>query len=92
MASWAELKRAGADGFAIVEEHMVRPATRRRPAVQQVHSHGCLYQHHPNQSVEYHIKPVSVAEDMVNCFEVVQFRDTVSIMDYSKRKSRAMGY
>lgn len=87
MASWAELKRAGADGFAIVEEYIVRPATRRRPVSQQVHSHGCLYQHHPNHSVEHHLKPAYAAD-----YEVVQFRDAAPVLDYSKRKSRAVGY
>ncbi|KAL1548123.1 hypothetical protein AAHA92_16398 [Salvia divinorum] len=88
MASWAELKRAGSDGFAILEEYMVRPgATRRRPVAQQVHSHDCLYPHHPNHSVEHHVKPLTT----VDC-EVVQFRDAVSVLDYSKRKSRGVGY
>lgn len=91
MASWAELKRAGADGFSLVEEYMVRPVTRRRPGPppvsQQVHSHGCLYQHHPSHSVEHHMKPAYAAD-----YEVVQFRDAAPILDYSKRKSRAVGY
>ncbi|KAH6808663.1 hypothetical protein C2S51_026446 [Perilla frutescens var. frutescens] len=82
MSSCAELKRAGEDGFAIVENYMVRP----RPSVQH------LYHYHPSKSVEHHMKPVSAAKEKMFFYEGVQFRGAVSIMDSSKRKSRTTGY
>ncbi|KAL2229728.1 UNVERIFIED_CONTAM: hypothetical protein Sindi_1567200 [Sesamum indicum] len=91
MATKEDLVRIGIDGFDLVERYMEKKQyAPKRHAVPGGTRQACLYQYQPQQAHVYQLKPVSAEETMMYNYEVRQFRDGVSVMDYSKRKSAAM--
>ncbi|KAG8370455.1 hypothetical protein BUALT_Bualt14G0118700 [Buddleja alternifolia] len=89
MAYKEDLIRIGREGFALVDEYIGKKG---RPSAPKKPMQTCQYQYQPQQAHVYQVKPVSANEKMMNSYEVVQFRDGVSVLDYSKRKSSTMAY
>ncbi|KAG8370453.1 hypothetical protein BUALT_Bualt14G0118500 [Buddleja alternifolia] len=90
MANKEDLVRIGIEGFALVDKYIGkkgRPSAPKKPT-----QTNCLYQYQPQQAHIYQVKPVSANEKMMKSYEVVQFRDGVSVVDYSKRKSSTVAY
>ncbi|EYU43979.1 hypothetical protein ABFS82_07G011400 [Erythranthe guttata] len=98
MASKEDLIRIGIEGFRLVDEYMEKKgrsaapkkpsyATKQRPNFprENINRQTCMYQYQPQRAPLHQvIKPVS-SNEIVNSYEAVQFRDGVSVMDYSKR-------
>ncbi|KAG8370460.1 hypothetical protein BUALT_Bualt14G0119200 [Buddleja alternifolia] len=89
MAYKEDLMRIGREGFALVDEYIGKKG---RPTASKKPTQTCLYQYQPQQAHVYQVKPFSANEKTMNSYEVVQFRDGVSVLDYSKRKSSTMAY
>ncbi|KAL3812944.1 hypothetical protein ACJIZ3_014212 [Penstemon smallii] len=91
MTSKADLVRIGKEGFALVDEYIAikgRPSAPRKPYVSRETYKPCLYQYKPQQTNLYQVD----ARELMNTYEVVQFNDGVSTMDYSKKKSSNRAY
>lgn len=92
MASKEDLARIGREGFDLVDQFMDnkgRKAAARKPHVfPQGGRQVCLYQYQPQPSHLYQVKP----NEKMNTYEVVQFRDGATVMDYTKRNSAPMFY
>ncbi|KAH6808667.1 hypothetical protein C2S51_026450 [Perilla frutescens var. frutescens] len=94
-SSKADLVRIGREGFELIEQFMDKKGTGRSgAAVRKPHvfpqetRQVCLYQYQPQKSHVYQVKP----NEKMNTYEVVQYRDGVSVMDYTKRNSAPMFY
>ncbi|KAL3812946.1 hypothetical protein ACJIZ3_014214 [Penstemon smallii] len=91
MTSKADIVRIGKEGFALVDEYIAikgRPSAPRKPYVSREAYNSCIYKYKPQQTNLYQVD----ARELMNTYEVVQFKDGVSTMDYFKKKSANMAY